>query len=54
MEDIINLFKYREPYYLPEERILNFNKNYSQEYYQLYKYIYLKSVDNYYNQTIVR
>ena len=48
MEDI-NLFKYRESYYVPEERILNFNKNYSQEYYQLYEYIYLKSVDNYYN-----
>ena len=48
MEDI-NLFKYRESYYVPEERILNFKKNYSHEYYQLYEYIYLKSVDNYYN-----
>ena len=48
MEDI-NLFKYRESYYVPEERILNFYKNYSPEYYQLYEYIYLKSVDNYYH-----
>ena len=48
MEDI-NLFKYRESYYVPEERILNFNKNYSREYCQLYKHIYLESVDNYYN-----
>ena len=48
MEDI-NLFNYRESYYVPEERILNFNKNYSHEYYQLYKHIYLESVDNYYN-----
>ena len=48
MEDI-NLHKYKESYQVPEERILNFNKNYSHEYYQLYEYIYLKSVDNYYH-----
>ena len=51
IEDI-NLFKYRESYYVPEERILNFNKNYSHEYYQLYEHIYLESIYNYYNKEL--
>ena len=45
-EDIIIFFKYREPFYLPEQRILNFRKKYPDEYYQLYKYIYLESIEN--------
>ena len=51
MEDI-NLFKYRESYYVPEERILNFNKNYTQQYYHNYEKIYLESIynDNHHNK----
>ena len=48
MEDI-NLFKYRESYYVPEERILNFNKNYPDQVFQTYEKIYLESIFNYYN-----
>ena len=48
MEDI-NLFKYRESYYVPEERILNFNKNYPDQVFQTYEKIYLESIYNYYN-----
>ena len=48
MEDI-NLFKYRESYYVPEERILNFNKNYPDQVFQKYEKIYLESIYNYYN-----
>ena len=49
MEDI-NLFKYSESYYVPEERILNFRKKYPDEYYQIYQYMYLESIENQYNQ----
>ena len=48
MEDI-NLFKYRESYYVPEGRILNFNKNYPDQVFQTYEKIYLESIYNYYN-----
>ena len=51
MEDI-NLFKYRESYYVPEERILNFNKNYSDDYYKIYEYSYISCVENYYGKVI--
>ena len=51
MEDI-NLFKYRESYYVPEERILNFNKNYPDQVFQTYEKIYLESIYNYYNNRI--
>ena len=51
MEDI-NLFKYRESYYVPEERILNFNKNYPDQVFQTYEKIYLESIYNYYNKEL--
>ena len=49
-EDIIIFFKNREPFYVPEQRILNFRKKYPDEYYQLYQYMYLESIENQYNQ----
>ena len=51
MEDI-NLFKYRESYYVPEQRILNFNKNYPDQVFQTYEKIYLESIYNYYNEEL--
>ena len=51
MEDI-NLFKYRESYYVPEERILNFNKNYPDQVFQTYEKIYVESIYNYYNEEL--
>ena len=51
MEDI-NLFKYRESYYVPEERILNFNKNYPDQFFSMYEKIYVESIYNYYNQEL--
>ena len=51
-EDIIIFFKNREPFYVPEQRILNFRKKYPDEYYQIYQYMYLESIENQYNQNI--
>ena len=42
----IKIFINKKKYYVPEKRILDFNKNYDQELYYIYEATYLKKIDN--------